>query len=459
MGRVGERVAHVYIREGVGSELEVEGSVFAGVLVGDGIGNSRGIIGVGHHDVEGVRHRATFAIAGDHINGNVSHIAVGGRATESAVRRIEAQPSRQGTTTRKLSAVGQRVADIRVREGVGRELEAERRIFCGVLVRDCVSHRRCRVGVGHDDSIEREVGCVATGHSGIPVVSRSQVVDSAARGAGAILVGNQVQPGAVGGTQRQREARCTGDFHIGRISQCVGGVALSREGELARIDVIGRPRQRGEVCARDHQHSCGRVVGGAGDGRWDGLEVQVVNFKDQLGPREREARDALRRRIAGSIELDYETTISRCIGPYRFTPVVRQGDIGRRARAADGSTVTDHEADAREAEAAAVNRRDSDAGQPPLGAVVSSHVEDQLVVVASCRGNVERAPQHDLAAEGVASRQYIVEPVQIEGVTGKDLICGVVVVIFVKWNGYRMLLKLWQELRPTPNCQAEEANK
>jgi hypothetical protein len=48
----GQLVAHIHVGKGRGRHLELELVVLAGLLVGDGVGHRRRIVGVGHRQAE-----------------------------------------------------------------------------------------------------------------------------------------------------------------------------------------------------------------------------------------------------------------------------------------------------------------------------------------------------------------------------------------------------------------------
>ncbi len=82
----------IHVAEGVGGELEVEGRVFAGILVGNGIGQCGGIVGIGHDDAEGIGNAAAVAVVGNEIDAQRTNIGIARRAAESAGDWVEAEP-------------------------------------------------------------------------------------------------------------------------------------------------------------------------------------------------------------------------------------------------------------------------------------------------------------------------------------------------------------------------------
>ena len=154
---VGQRVANIHVVERVDRELEVEGCVLGGILIGNGVGHRGGIVGVAHHDVERIGDGTAVAVTGNHLNAHRADIAIGWCAREGAGRRIEAQPRRQGAATGHLCTVGQRVT-IHISENAGLKLEVEGGVFSGVLVGNGVGNRRGGIGnngVGDFNVVER----------------------------------------------------------------------------------------------------------------------------------------------------------------------------------------------------------------------------------------------------------------------------------------------------------------
>ncbi len=148
----------IHVAEGVGGELEAEGRVFAGILIGGRVGHSGGIVGIGHDDVEGIGNVCAVAVVGDDIDAQRADMGVEWRAAESAGQCIEAEPGGQGAAAGQLRGIGQGTG-IHVVEGVGGELEVIGRILGGILVGNGVGHSweivdRC--------DIHRDIG-IATG--------------------------------------------------------------------------------------------------------------------------------------------------------------------------------------------------------------------------------------------------------------------------------------------------------
>ena len=291
---VGQRVANIHVTEGVGGELEVEGRVFAGILVGNGIGQRGGVVGVGHMDTEGVGNAAAVAVAGNEIDVHRTDIGIVRRAAEGAGDRVEAEPGGQGAATGQLCGVGQGGAGIHVVEGVGSELEAEGRFLGGILIGDRIGHGGGIVGVGHDD-VEGIGNAGAVAVVGDDLDAQRADVGVARRAAEGTGGGIETEPGGQGAATGQ--LRGIGQGTGIHVVEGVGG-KLEIEGRiLAGILVgnrIGQRRQvidRGDRYARSDTGRCRTVaataVGDFGNGHhtvgaaWVVASVAIGDAVDQ----------------------------------------------------------------------------------------------------------------------------------------------------------------------------------
>ena len=260
---VGQGVADVDIIERVGGELEVEGCIFSGALVGDRVGHRGCIVGVGHDQVEGVAHAAAVAVVGDHFDAQGADMCIERRAAEGAGDRIEAEPGGQGATAGQLHAVGQGVADVDVVEGIGGELEVEGCIFSGVLVENRVGHRGRIVAVGHDyvECIGHAAAVAVVGDHIDAHAADMRIQRRAAEGAGDRV---EIEPGGQGATAGQLRAVGQGvaDVHI---VERVGS-ELEVEGCIFSGVLVGDRVGHGRgIVHRHHGNAAGNRQAGAID--------------------------------------------------------------------------------------------------------------------------------------------------------------------------------------------------
>ena len=293
MRGVGQRVDSIHVAEGVGGELEVEGRVFAGILVWDCIGQRRRVVGVGHHDIEGIGNAAAVAVAGDHIDAQRADIAVARCTAEGASDRVEAEPSGQEAATGQLCGVGQDFAGIHVAEGVGGKLKVEGRVFGGILAGNGVGHRGRIVGVGHYD-IEGVGDSAAITIVGDDIDAQSADIDigrRATEGAGECI---EVEPGGQGAATGQL---CGVGQRVASIHVVEGvGGELEVEGCVFAGILVGNGiGQRGGVVGVGHQDTEG--VGNAAAVAVAGNEIDAQ--RADMGVEWRAAEGA-----GGSIETE-----------------------------------------------------------------------------------------------------------------------------------------------------------
>ena len=141
-GAVGQRIAGVYVREGISRYDEVEEHIFRGALIDQRCGDRRRLIHVTHGEIERVGHARIVWVRRRHPQSQRPHLCVVRRPTERPRHRIETQPPRQRVTIGQARAQRQYIIHVLIRKRIGRHDERQRRTFQHRLIGDRIGHGR-----------------------------------------------------------------------------------------------------------------------------------------------------------------------------------------------------------------------------------------------------------------------------------------------------------------------------